>query len=403
MTQRLVVTGASGYIGARLVERARERGCDVVALSWRLGEAPPEAQLTGATAVIHLGHAWNSDAEHGTGPGNVNLQGAVDLAKAAARAGVARYVFASTTSARADALNAYGRIKFAIEDRLRAVQTPSMRVLNARIALVYGGPEKSLFGLLSRVTASLPVVPMIGLERELQPIHLDEVCDGLLKLALDPPATGDTFVLGSPRTVTFGEWLRILRRARTGRRLLLIPIPMQAALWACDATQLMPFGPKVSRERVYGLAGAAPMDSVADLAALGIMPRDPEIDLASTPAARARLPFEAAAMLHYVAGRRIDDPEAVARLVDAIANDPASRRALPALTLRWPALLRFIEPVLPSTQHGLSRRLHLAAMVAESQPGAETAPRAGLLGFAMQGVLEAVALPFRLLFSRVYA
>jgi nucleoside-diphosphate-sugar epimerase len=32
MPQRLVVTGASGYIGARLVERARRRGCDVVAL-----------------------------------------------------------------------------------------------------------------------------------------------------------------------------------------------------------------------------------------------------------------------------------------------------------------------------------------------------------------------------------
>lgn len=403
MTQRLVVTGASGYIGARLVELARGRGCDVLILPWRLGDAPPEAMLTGATAVIHLGHSWNSDAEAGTGPGNINLQGAVDLASAADRAGVSRFVFASTTSARAEALNAYGRIKYAIEQRLRALQTPTMRVLCARIALVYGGPEQSLFGLLSRVTALLPVLPMIGLERELQPIHLDEVCDGLLRLALDPPATGDTFVLGSPRTVTFGEWLRILRRARTGRRLLLIPIPIQAALWACDATQLMPFGPKVSRERVYGLAGAAPMDSAADLAALGIAARDPEQALSSTPAARQRLQREADAMLHYVAGHRIEDPEAVARLTEALANDPASRRALPALTLRWPALLRFIEPVLPSMRHGLSRRLHLAAMVAESQPGAETAPRAGFFGVAIQGVFEALALPFRLLLSRAYA
>jgi nucleoside-diphosphate-sugar epimerase len=403
MTQRLVVTGASGYIGARLVERAQARGYDIVRLPWRLGEVPPEALLTGATAVIHLGHSWASDAEAGTGSGNINLQGAVGLAGAADRAGVARFVFASTTSARAEALNAYGRIKYAIEQRLRALPAQSIRVLCARIALVYGGPEQSLFGLLSRVTALTPVLPMIGLNRELQPIHLDEVCDGLLRLALDPPASGDTFVLGSARTVAFGEWLRILRRARTGRRLLLVPIPMQAALLACDATALVPFGPTVSRERVLGLAGAAPMDSATDLAALGIVARDPETDLSSTPAARQRLFAEAAAMLSYVAGRRIDDADAVARLTEAIANDPASRRALPALVVGWPALLRLIEPMRPSMQHGLSRRLHLASMVAESQPGTDAMQRAGFFGVAMQGVLEALALPFRIIFSRFYA
>jgi nucleoside-diphosphate-sugar epimerase len=403
MTQRLVVTGASGYIGARLVELAQARGCDVLRLPWRLGDVPPEALLMGATAVIHLGHSWNSDAEAGTGPGNINLQGAVDLAGAADRAGVARFVFASTTSARAEALNAYGRIKYAIEERLLALRPSATRMLSARIALVYGGPEKSLFGLLSRITALTPVLPMIGLGRELQPIHLDEVCDGLLRLALDPPASGDTFVLGSPRTVTFGEWLRILRRARTGRRLLLVPIPMQAALLACDATQVVPFGPTVSRERVLGLAGAAPMDSAADLAALGIVPRDPEQALSATPAARQRIVAEAAAMLSYVAGRRIDAPDAIERLVQAIADDPASRRALPALTLRWPALLRFIEPIRPSMRHGLSRRLHLAAMVVESLPASSQEPRPGVVTVAMQVILEALALPFRLAFSRFYA
>jgi hypothetical protein len=108
-------------------------------------------------------------------------------------------------------------------------------------------------------------------------------------------------------------------------------------------------------------------------------------------------------MLSYVAGRRIDDADAVARLTEAIANDPASRRALPALAVRWPVLLRLIEPMRPSMQHGLSRRLHLAAMVAESRPGVDAMPRAGFFGLAMQGVLEVLALPFRIVFSRFYA
>src|SRR5215831_11270695 len=132
MPQRLVVTGASGYIGARFVERARQRGCEVVvlgspppgsdvtAIPWRLGEVPRLTAFLGATAVVHLAHDWSSDRLHGTGPENANLKGAEILADTARGGGLSRFVFASTTSARAEALNAYGKINFAIEEKLRS-------------------------------------------------------------------------------------------------------------------------------------------------------------------------------------------------------------------------------------------------------------------------------------------
>jgi len=279
MPQRLVVTGASGYIGARLVERARRRGCEVVALGsrpaatdipsivWRLGERPSLAAFAGATAVIHLAHDWASDRANGTGPGNANLSGAEALADAAREAGAPRLVFASTTSSRPEALNAYGKIKFAIEERLRALSHGDGCIICARIGLVYGGPERAMCGLMSKL-AGLPVLPMIGLDREVQPIHLDEVCDGLLALALDPPTVRQTVVLAGPVPMTFGNWLRVLRRARHGRRLGLIPVPIAFALMACDLSKAIPFVPTVERERVIGLAGAAPMASAADLAGL---------------------------------------------------------------------------------------------------------------------------------------
>ena len=333
MAHRVVLTGASGYIGTRLVERAFRRGCEVIvlgsaprglrarALPWRLGERLPPMAVTGATALIHLGHSWKSDDERGVSDDNLNLRGGVALARESLDAGLPRFVFASTTAARVNALNAYGRIKYRIEEQLLALPQAAGRLTCARIALVYGGADQGLYGLLSKLVSLTPVLPMIGLGRQLQPIHVDEVCDGLLTLALDPPQEGRTFVLaGTP--VAFGQWLKTLRRTRLGKGLVLVPLPMTLALWACDLTRLVPFGPTLSRERVYGLASAAPMDSTADLDALGLKLRDPVIALLQTTTARRRLIAEAATLLTYVAGRS-PSLGAKIRLTRGLARDRA--------------------------------------------------------------------------------
>ena len=413
MPPRLVLTGASGYIGARLVERARRRGCEIVvlgsppagsevaAIPWRLGEVPRITAFLDATAVVHLAHDWSSDRLHGTGPENANLAGAEILADTARGAGLSRFVFASSTSARPEALNAYGKIKFAIEERLRALPWSEGRIFCARIGLVYGGPERAQYGLMTKL-ASLPVLPMIGLDREVQPIHVDEACDGLLALALNPPLGRQTVVLASPAPVTFGAWLRALRRARHGRSMLLVPVPTVFALKACDWSKRISFVPTIERERVLGLAGAAPMPSGPDLAALGLWLRDPERALMEIRPVRRRLIAESAAMLRYVAGRRVRSPAAIIRLARVLRHDPAFRRALPWATVRWPGLLRFVEPLRPSAPHGLSRRLHLAAMVVETLP--ERRRRAPWwLAVPAQLALEAVALPFRLVFGSLGA
>jgi uncharacterized protein YbjT (DUF2867 family) len=352
----------------------------------------------GATAVIHLGHDWASDRLNGDGPGNANLVGAELLARTAREAGVTRFVFASTTSARPQALNAYGRIKHAIEERLRALPRSEGRMLCARIGLVYGGPERAQYGLMAKL-AGLPVLPMVALDREIQPIHLDEVCDGLLKLALDPPDGRPTMVLAGPTPLAFGTWLRLMRRARHGRRLMLFQLPLGLVLAGCAVTRAIPFIPTVERERVLGLAGAAPMPSAADLAALGLPLRDPMPALVACRPARRRLIAESAAMLRYVAD--LHSRGATIRLARALRRDHAFRHALPWPVVRWPALMRLIEPIRPSVHHGLARRLHLAAMVAEAMPTQSQRPR--FRAVVGQIVLDGLALPFRLLLSGIGA
>jgi NADH dehydrogenase len=414
MPPRLLITGASGYIGTRLVELALKAGYEVAVLGspprwsrvpaypWQLGDEPPPAAMQGVTALLHLGHSWKSDGE-GAGKSNVNLAGAERLAGAALSAGVAHVVFASSTSARPAALNNYGRGKHAIEERLRALPGSPGRAFIARIGLVFGGQLRGQYGLMSKLVSLAPVLPMIGLDRRVQPIHIDDVCAALLRLACDPPPDRQVVVVAGREPITFGAWLRILRRAQTGKGLLLLPVPIGLALLACDLTRLVPFVPTIDRERVLGLAGAAPMDSAADLAALGITASDPPARLAICRAARKRMLSEAVSMLRYVGGRQAATTASIARLGRALGRDQEPARALPSLVLLWPALMRLIEPWRPSMQHRLSRQLHLAAMVAEGISPGVTVPAPSVVRISGELALEVLIFPIRLLCGRMYA
>ena len=65
MAGKILITGATGYIGTQLAWRARELGCEVVTLGsrsplpsgenipWRLGQTPPHESIKDAQALIH--------------------------------------------------------------------------------------------------------------------------------------------------------------------------------------------------------------------------------------------------------------------------------------------------------------------------------------------------------------
>jgi nucleoside-diphosphate-sugar epimerase len=415
---RLLITGASGYIGQRLVELAIERGIRVVVLGtlpgvdvdraypWRLGERPHPSVFDRVSAVIHLGHSWDSDSIQRTTSENVNFLGTEALAQAAFAAGIPRFVFASTTSARPEALNFYGQFKYLTEQRLLTLPGAGQDVLCARIGLVYGGPERGQNGLLSKLVRATPFLPMFGLSRKIKLIHLDEVCEGLLALATLPNSSEGSrrmYVLAGPDSVTFGEWLRILRRAVTGKGIVLLSVPLWAALLACDITRFLPFVPTVDRERVLGLEGTKPMESAADIAALGINIVNPLKRLGLVRADRRRVIAEAAAMLDYISGERTSRYSPIVRLVRGIDRQGGQPLGLPRLVLYYPSLLRVFEPLKRRPGHRLADRLHLAAMVNESLSGPSRRKSPSAWSLLGQALVELMALPFRVIFGGRYA
>ncbi|MDU0309846.1 NAD-dependent epimerase/dehydratase family protein [Rhizobium sp. 10PS4] len=404
MAPRLIITGSTGYIGARLVAIARERGFDVVELGrrpgavWRIGDEPAASDLEGAVGLVHLAHSWATPPEAAEVE-NVNISGTLKLAEAAKAAGVPRFVFASSTSSRKEALNIYGRTKFGIEEHLAASEAaPIVRI--ARIGLVYGGPRTAMYGLMAKLAALSPILPMIGLSRKVQPIHLDEVAAGLLALATGEDQPLQTFVLAQEKPISFAAWLRILRRGQGKGNLHFIPVPLTAALLACRMTKILPLVPTVDPERVLGLAGAAPMESSESLRLLKLNLSDPATALAGefdqTPEEQSR--SEAQALLRYL-GTRPTEAQ-LQRLCEGLQREGLSPLGLSPALIRHPGLLAFFEPPANRTQHRLARALYLADLA--SEPERHSGRKAGFFGAISTISSDVLLFPLRALLAGRY-
>ena len=160
---KVLVTGASGLIGRRMVPRLLREGIAVTAfvrtpdafdvagdgLTVATGRVEDRAAVgraaAGCDAVVHLANA--SGVVDETQVQAVNVTGTEHVLAAARAAGAGRVVFTSTISAMRERLGPYGRSKRLAEERVRASGIPFVIL---RPSLVYGGGETGLVASLAR-------------------------------------------------------------------------------------------------------------------------------------------------------------------------------------------------------------------------------------------------------------
>ena len=228
---RCAVTGATGYLGSRVIRCFRSHGWDVLALGRNLShgaggvryrleaDVPPEA-LTGLDALVHC--AYDFHARTASATQAINVEGSVRLLKAACEIGIGKIIFISSMAAYEGCKSQYGAGKRAVEREISG-----SNVIVVRPGMIYGEDAGGLFAALRRAISALPIVPLIGDGRyPLFTAHENDLCELLFDLATDrgQPQERQPIVAAAPETVEFRQLLRDLALA-AGRHRLLLPMP----------------------------------------------------------------------------------------------------------------------------------------------------------------------------------
>ena len=406
--RRLLVTGANGYIGRRLVEAARRAGLEVVearrdpaeptgAVRFDLrGSEDLDDALDGVDAIVHLAAILDDGLPRGDEDPNVT--GTRRLLEAARRRKVRRFLFVSSQSAAPDAPSGYGQQKWRIEQLLEGEGEAAVR-----LGLISGGAPRGVYGQLFRMLKTLPAFPVLRPGAPVHPVHVDDLCRALVDLAFSDEQVPQLFWIGPREALTFTDYLRRLARERLGRRVVLLPVPVAPVLAVLRLAQLVPFSPKLPEERIRGLAALSPMDPKLHLDVEGLRGVG---EVLADEGRRRRLIAEGRTLCTYVLGRRTAE-STVRRYVRAVLAESDPRPlALPGVVWVWPRLMRLFEP--PGGNGRLERRFEIATRIVEMTIEAaprfhlyETRPRwISFLAIAGTVGIEALLLPVRAVLGR---
>jgi nucleoside-diphosphate-sugar epimerase len=250
---RILVTGASGFVGRALVTELAgvghsvraamrqpadvfPRSVEVIAVSDLTRPVEWRPLLRNVEVVVHLAgvaHAGPEIAEDTYD--RVNRLATAELATAAKAVGINHLVFMSSIRAQSGPTStgvlresdtpyptdAYGRSKLAAEDAVRAAGVP-FTVL--RPVLIYGDGVKGNFARLMELARKPWPLPLALCRNRRSLLARRNLIDAIHLVLASPAAKGETYIVADPAPLTLTEIVTALR-AGEGRRAGLLPVP----------------------------------------------------------------------------------------------------------------------------------------------------------------------------------
>ena len=262
----VLVTGATGYVGGRLVPRLLAAGYRVRCLvrdparlegrSWRpevevvqADVLRPEslgAAVRGVGTAFYLVHSLaEGDAFH-----DRDLRAARHFAAALRDAGGRRVIYLGGLGEGAEALSPHLRSRQATGDALREAGLP---VTELRAAVVVGSGSLS-FEMIRYLTERVPVmVCPRWVYTRVQPIAIENVLDYLVAALTSPTPASEVVEIGGADVITYGEMMLGYARAR-GLRRWMVPVPVLTPRLSSYWVHLVtPVPSRIARPLIEGL------------------------------------------------------------------------------------------------------------------------------------------------------
>ena len=221
---KILVTGASGFIGTHLIDELRKKNINFIGTSHSKSKEFYEINLSKDTkwgnllnncdTIIHLaGLAHKKYSKEDLI--KINFEGSVKLIKEAIKSNVKKFIFVSSVAVIQDKSSPYGRVKSMIEYELvKYSKISEMSYVIIRPPLIYGNNAPGNFDLLVKIISIFPILPLGSLDNTMSIIGIRNFIEFILFVTHNSKANNNIFLVSDLENITVTSFIKKIASAK---------------------------------------------------------------------------------------------------------------------------------------------------------------------------------------------